>query len=161
MEGKCKISYEYIQYDGTNHKDVELFIKQRECTGHFNINSCVGSLKPSGIKNFQYRIWDPNSIKENEVEWISLYEGQYLVWNPKTKTMLHLNMSDFKDTYEEDNDRPCDYDWLKDEINRNKPIQYPQPIVDAPWPEYDPHNFQVWCKAGTSGNVVKDHNKIK
>lgn len=161
MIGKCKISYEYVQYDGTNHTEVELFIKQRECTGNFKMNTCVGSLKPSGIKSFQYKIYDPALVKEKDMEWISLFEGQYLVWNPKSKQMLHLNISDFKNTYEEDFDNPGDYDWLTDEINKNTPIQYPQKPYDTrPWPEYDPHNFQVWCNAGSSGHVVKDPSKV-
>lgn len=157
---KCKITYEYIQYDGTNHKEVELFIKQRECVGKFKMNCCVGSLRPSGIKNFKYRIYDPTLVKEDEVEWIDLFEGQYLIWNPKSKHMMHLNMSDFKNNYEEDNsDSLSEAEELLKKISEPPHTPNPwYPAVPPQWPsEPNPLHppYEVWCNTNTKHTEIQ------
>lgn len=159
---KCKIVFEYEQYDGTNAKNVVLFLENKNIYTNLKLEwkEDVGSEETSP-KFIAYKFYDPAQVSKEDIPYSYIFEGQYIVYNPKTKELSISTMSKFNETYEEDTDSVGDYGWLKDEINKNTPIQYPQKPYDThPWPEYDPHNFQVWCNAGTTGKVVKDPSNV-
>lgn len=164
---KCKIVFECEQYDGTNARDIVLFLEQKNASKNLKLDWKEDKgTDPTSPKFIAYKFYDPKQVKKEDVDSIYIFEGQYVVYNPRVKDISIVTMSQFNETYEEDTDSVGDYDWLKEEINKNLPSQYPpinyphQPYDTHPWPEYDPHNFQVWCKAGTTGNVVKDPSNV-
>lgn len=142
MQGKCKVCYEFIQFDGNNGEDVASFIKEREIGNGLKLKHCVCKMCDGEISLFKYKIWNPSAVKEESVPWSILYEGQYLVWNPKTKLMLHVSLSQFKKTYVMDEEEDsCNNFWPS-----TTPIQpYPSPM--KPWqPDpitYPPHWYSV------------------
>jgi len=164
---KCKIVFEYEQYDGTNAKDIVLFLEQKNTYKNLKLDWKEDKgTDPTSPKFIDFKFYDPKQVRKEDVDSTYIFEGQYVVYNPRVKDISIVTMSQFNETYEEDYD---DNPYIITDTGTNitspsapycPPVSPWSPNDIHPWPEYDPHNFQVWCKAGTTGQVVKDPSNV-
>ena len=151
MINKCKISYEYIQYDGNNGKEVADFIKSKihdkkemKFVWEETDETCF-----SGVKKLMWKYFNPKRIAEEDAYIEAMYEGQYVLWDKLDKDVHVVSLHKFKTTYVEDVEETQPI--TPPSIEPIYPPQYPD---DAPLNPYGPKRTEIWCDA-TAGTKIK------
>ena len=161
---KCKIVFDYIQYDGLNGKEVAAFIKYRLVGGNMKFEWEEGNGAYDNVKKFMWKIYDPKQIKSKSAYVSAIYEGQYLVYNPKTKELKMVSLSVFKDTYElDDNDYSITITPGTSSPAQPVPVPYTPPIVPPYTPGDAPTNpwwKDVWCSVTKTGEPLPDTGNV-
>ena len=139
---KCKIVFECEQYDGTNAKDIVLFLEQKNTSKNLKLDWKEDKgTDPTSPKFIAYKFYDPKQVRKEDVDPIYIFEGQYVVYNPRVKDISIVTMSKFNETYEED----CDDSHSDNGTNITGPIAPYCPPV-SPWSPNDiyPPNRPIW-----------------
>ena len=147
---KCKIVYEYIQYDGLNGREVAEFVKQRVMEKDMKFvweEDKASDTCYAGVKSLRWKCYNPKMISKDSAFECGIFEGQYIVYSKGKKEVRIVPLSIFKSTYEED-----------EEINTSeilKKITDIPPSIPNPWyPDTHPYpSFpkppEIWFNANT------------
>lgn len=145
---KCKITYEYIQYDGLNGKEVIAFIKSHIQVK--NLKFVWEEIEGTdtfyyGVKKLVWKCYDPKHINEADAEEMYMIEGQYAIFKDYMKGgVAIIPMSTFKSTYEEDPEINLSEDLLK-----NVPPYNPNPWYPGPYEPFNPVPPPQWIRPET------------
>lgn len=160
MVNKCKISYEYMQYDGTNGKEVAAFIKSKiKDNKNFEFEwEEVEETCYDCVKKLMWKYYNPKLIEKDNAFICAMFEGQYVLWDKLSKDVHVISLHKFKETYEEDEEEYVDGNQFNLPYNtplpNTNPVpcpniypypgypQDPQPMPLSPW---DPRRTEVWC----------------
>lgn len=155
---KCKIVFECEQYDGTNAKNIVMFLEQKNAYKNLKLDWKEDKgTDPTSPKFIAYKFYDPKQVRKEDVDSIYIFEGQYVVYNPRVKDISIVTMSKFNETYEEDcDDSPCTLTDTGTNIT-SPSVPYCPPV--SPWgpndtsiPRRPPWWNDVWCNTGGPAN---------
>lgn len=142
---KCKITYEYIQYDGLNGREVAEFVKNKILEKDMKFvweEDKASDTCYAGVKSLRWKCYNPKMIKKESAFECGIFEGQYAIYDKSRNDIRIIPLSVFKSTYEEDAE--IDASEILKKITDTPPYVpnpwYPEPTPIPQW------NRDVWCK---------------